>query len=171
MICNICGAQDAVFFIEQVGSTFRKKISLCFECAKKYGVSQDPKNLEKSVDSLFKSINFTAEKKDFDENKLCPVCGTSLKMIRSTFRTGCSECYSIFKNDILQIQKSYGITEKYTGSMPRRLSSFKSVLTDRIVLQSKLEESVKNEDYEKAALYRDCLKALEKSPVSGGSDE
>ena len=55
--------------------------------------------------------------------------------------------------------------------MPNRLSTFRSVLTDRIALQAKLEESIKNEDYEKAAIYRDYLKALEKSPVAGGEDE
>ena len=55
--------------------------------------------------------------------------------------------------------------------MPKRLKNFHSVLNDRIVLKSKLEESIKNEDYEKAAIYRDYLKALEKSPVSGGANE
>ena len=38
------------------------------------------------------------------------------------------------------------------------------------MIQGKLEESLKREDYEKAAVYRDYLKALEKSPVSGGED-
>ena len=55
--------------------------------------------------------------------------------------------------------------------MPKRLDTFRSVLTDRIALQGKLEESLKNEDYEKAAVYRDYLRALEKSPVNGNDDE
>ena len=70
--------------------------------------------------------------------------------------------------DILSKQ---GIKGPYKGVMPNRLSTFRSVLTDRIALQAKLEESIKNEDYEKAAIYRDYLKALEKSPVAGGEDE
>ena len=46
-----------------------------------------------------------------------------------------------------------------------------SALTDRIWLRTKLEESVANEDYEKAALYRDRLKALEKCAVADGAAE
>ena len=54
--------------------------------------------------------------------------------------------------------------------MPQRLSTFRSVLTDRIMLQNKLNAAVEDENYEKAAMYRDYLKALEKKAVSG-SDE
>ena len=51
--------------------------------------------------------------------------------------------------------------------MPARLASFHSVLNDRIALQNKLNDAVAHEDYEKAAMYRDYLHALEKHPVSG----
>ena len=44
------------------------------------------------------------------------------------------------------------------------------MLTDRIMLQNKLNAAVEDENYEKAAMYRDYLKALEKKAVSG-SDE
>ena len=53
---------------------------------------------------------------------------------------------------------------------PLRLSYLGSAFTRTDSLQGKLEESLKREDYEKAAVYRDYLKALEKSPVSGGED-
>jgi protein arginine kinase activator len=37
-------------------------------------------------------------------------------------------------------------------------------------MKNKLNDAVASEDYEKAAMYRDYLHALEKSPVSGGDD-
>ena len=40
-----------------------------------------------------------------------------------------------------------------------------SVLVDRMQLKKKLEQSVAQEEYEKAALYRDRLKALDKCAV------
>ena len=52
--------------------------------------------------------------------------------------------------------------------MPKRLASFRNSLTDRADLQAKLDEAVKNENYEKAAVYRDFLKALERGSVSDG---
>ena len=88
-----------------------------------------------------------------------------------SLQAGCPECYAVFKNEISDLLKKQGVTAGYTGSMPRRLAKFKSVLTDRIQIQAKLEESLKKEDYEKAAVYRDYLKALEKQPVAGGNNE
>ena len=66
--------------------------------------------------------------------------------------------------------RNFGVQQNYTGMLPRRLASFRNTLTDRMDIQLKLEESVRNEDYEKAAVYRDFLHALEKSSVSDASD-
>ena len=104
------------------------------------------------------------------ENKLCPVCGTSLKEITRNGKTGCPECYAIFKNDVRHFLETNGIKEIFKGSMPARLSSVRSVLNDRVVLQNKLNIAIQKEDYEKAAMYRDYLKALEKSAVSGSAE-
>ena len=49
----------------------------------------------------------------------------------------------------------------YRGSLPRQLSQYRSLLEDRAELQNRLNESIANEDYEKAAVYRDRLKELE----------
>ena len=54
--------------------------------------------------------------------------------------------------------------------MPARLSTIHSVLNDRVILQNKLNDALSREDYEKAAMYRDYLKALEKQSVSDGSE-
>ena len=113
------------------------------------------------------SANKTAGQED---DRLCPVCGISVNEIKMTRKAGCPECYSIFKNEVGEVFKKIGVLPPYKGTLPKRLKNFRSVLTDRIVIQGKLEESLKREDYEKAAVYRDYLKALEKSPVSGGED-
>ena len=46
----------------------------------------------------------------------------------------------------------------------------RSVLNDRVILQNKLNIAIQKEDYEKAAMYRDYLKALEKNAVSGSAE-
>ena len=67
----------------------------------------------------------------------------------------------IFKSEIFSILKSHGIEGTYHGGLPKKLAHFRSVLTDRMMYQEKLAEAVAVEDYEKAAVYRDRLKALE----------
>lgn len=167
-ICDFCHTNTAVFFIEQVGANARRKLNLCMECAAKNGVTPDPKSLEKNVGGLFAQLAAISKKLAEEESRVCPVCGTSLAVIRKKRQTGCPECYAIFKDDIQLILKNQGADGQYTGSMPNRLRNFRSVLNDRIVLRTKLEESLKKEDYEKAALYRDYLRALEKTRVAGG---
>lgn len=166
MNCDFCQKNEAFVFIELQGPVARKKLNLCKECSDRLGITQNPK----AATSLFKELSEVSRKIEENDNKACPVCGNRLAEVKKN-RIGCSECYSIFKDEIRSILSRQGIKGPYTGLMPRRLANFRSVLTDRIVLQTKLEESLKKEDYEKAAVYRDYLRALEKTPVNGEIDE
>jgi protein-arginine kinase activator protein McsA len=47
------------------------------------------------------------------------------------------------------------------GRFPERLVSYKRLLVDRSVLQQRLDEAVRREDYEEAAIIRDSMLALE----------
>ncbi len=108
--------------------------------------------------------------------KICPVCGTSLEQIIGTIKTGtdsgipktsvpiikkigCAECYNTFEDEFSIL---YKVSAEYKGSLPKRLKGYRSVLTDRMDLRVKLDAAVEHEEYEKAALYRDYLKILEK---------
>ncbi|MBQ8013144.1 MAG: UvrB/UvrC motif-containing protein [Treponema sp.] len=169
MICDLCGENEAVLFIEQTNANSKRKLNLCVECARKNGVSPDSKTIGRSLAMLFESLlgkNKAQQKKE--DSRVCPVCGSSVKEITMIRQAGCPECYSVFKSEALDSFKKIGVIPPYKGTLPKRLKNFRSVLTDRIIIQAKLEESLKREDYEKAAVYRDYLKALEKSPVAGG---
>lgn len=172
MICDFCHEREAVIFVEQVSSDGQKrKINMCTECAIARGISPDPKKIESSIiGDLFNELTLTARKLELENNRMCPVCGTSLTEIKKTGHAGCPECYAVFKDQMRTYLTEQGITGAYTGSMPARLASFHSVLNDRIAIQNKLDEAVAKEDYEKAALYRDYLHALEKRTVSGDEE-
>ncbi len=169
MLCDLCGENEAVLFIEQSNENTKRKLNLCFECAREHGISPDSKTIGRSLAVLFDSILGRAKNRQKEaDNRLCPVCGISINEITMTKTAGCPECSSIFKKEINDVFTKIGVLPPYKGTLPKRLKNFRSVLTDRIVIQAKLEESLKREDYEKAAVYRDYLKALEKSPVAGG---
>jgi protein arginine kinase activator len=171
MLCDFCREREAIIYMEQTAPDGqRRKLNICLECALQRGISPDPKNIESSIGSLFKEMSELSKKISRRENKICPVCGNSLNEIKRTKTTGCPECYSIFKNEIRALMEKNGIKEIFKGKMPVRLSSVRSVLNDRVILQNKLNVAVEKEDYEKAAIYRDCLKALEKNAVNGIED-
>lgn len=172
MVCDLCKKNDAVIFLEAIGKSGKRKINLCPQCAMARGIqtpvsSQNSENLA----AVFKEIEEKEELSDTNSKKLCPICGRSLYLILKNGTAGCPECYEIFKSDIQKSLKERGVSGVYTGSMPKRLVSFRNSLTDRADLQAKLDEAVKNENYEKAAVYRDFLKALERGSVSDGCEE
>ncbi|MCH5295227.1 MAG: UvrB/UvrC motif-containing protein [Treponema sp.] len=172
MECDFCHEREAAIFLEQVSANGQKrKISICMECAIERGISPDPKSIESSIGSLFKELSEASRKIQALNSRMCPVCGMSAGQIKKSGVTGCPECYSIFKADIKDFLERHGRKVAYSGSMPARLASFHSVLNDRIVLQNKLDDAVAKEDYEKAAMYRDYLRALERNPVANGEDE
>ena len=103
--------------------------------------------------------------------KVCSVCGNSFNQIIKEKFFGCPECYYTFEDEIKEIFSSYNINEIYSGSLPKRLKGYKSNLVSRVDTQLKLEEAIKNEEYEKAALYRDYLNVLNSQKIESGEDE
>lgn len=108
--------------------------------------------------------------------KICSVCGSSFNQLFSngnilSGKMGCPECYYTFEDEIKEFFNKNGINQAYSGYLPKRLKGYKSNLTGRVETQLKLEEAVKNEEYEKAALYRDYLKVLNNPKIMSGEEE
>ena len=164
MICDLCHKRDATFFVEQSSTYGKRKLHFCADCMRDRGISTDPKEISKVLNSLFDEVLGNHNPDDL----MCPVCGQHLSKVMITGLTGCPECFEVFKDKIVEYMKKHDIYGTYTGRMPERISTFRSVLTDRIEVQKKLEIAIQNEDYEKAAFYRDYLHAIENSAVSDG---
>lgn len=170
MLCNICKKNEAAVFLKISGKGGAKNIGLCISCAVARGIStNNPPDLE-HVESILLEIKKVSESEKEDASKLCPACGKSLLEIKNTETAGCPECYEVFREEIISELKKHMGFEKYSGSMPKRLAGFRNSITDRLDLQAKIEEAVKCENYEKAAVYRDFLRALEHGCVARGEN-
>ncbi len=100
----------------------------------------------------------------------CGDCGTSLEEIRVGHPMGCSHCYEVFADTIIYELYSMGkIPEKLDlekKSVPLHLgrSPGESLKVNPslklIALNEALNETLKREDYEQAALIRDQINAL-----------
>jgi len=170
MLCDFCHKNEAVFFVEQVNSSGRRKMNMCMECAISRGISPNPQNIENSIGKLFSELAKNEIDKIEVDKKSCPVCNTKLSSIKLNGVFGCPECFTFFKDDILALMKTKGIEGSYTGSIPRRLVNVHSVLTDRVSIQAKLDKAVQEENYEKAAFYRDYLEVLDKESLDSKND-
>ena len=154
MMCDLCNERPADIFLEQRSGSSCRKINLCAACASKKGIAAPAVSAEqKNLDSVFREIFEKKTKSSPDFKRLCPGCGKSLGEIKLSGFSGCPECYFVFSNEIKSLLNPNGIET-----------------TDRADLQRKLEEAVSKEDYEKAAVYRDFLRAIEKKSVVDGEE-
>jgi protein arginine kinase activator len=104
----------------------------------------------------------------------CGTCGTTLQSVNVGALLGCANCYEVFKDiligELLNLGKitiRTANTKKnaplHTGRSPGESTKF-SPSTQLIALNEALSETLKQEDYEQAALLRDQIKALTDKP-------
>ncbi len=113
---------------------------------------------------------------------VCGECGTTLSDVKVGHTIGCNHCYEIFGDLIIDElttanKISPGIVKKrktvplHVGRAPGESREISPSL-QLIALNEALEETLKREDYEQAAMLRDQIKALiEQAEEKHGQEE
>ena len=94
--------------------------------------------------------------------KKCSVCGASFSDIAESGRVGCSECYKAFYEELLPYLKRVHGGTKHAGRVPNKAPLMvkpKEITVDDLRL--KLNELVREEKFEEAAVIRDKIKEME----------
>jgi protein arginine kinase activator len=161
MKCSNCGKNNANVSFQQNINGEVTSLHLCEECAHKLGIFN-------SFDDIFSPMTL-----DFDfmlpEEIKCKNCGYTLSKYKSTGLFGCDNCYSTFKNEVDRILKTIQGSNRHVG----RLNAAKTKTTkakEKVEkvdnkldsLKTRLQEEIKAEEFEKAAITRDEIKKLEK---------
>jgi protein arginine kinase activator len=160
MECSHCKKPVKVIYKEIVGNSINVT-EMCADC---------PILKEK----LHGSMYIKTEEGQIEEAKLiCGHCGTSLESIIEENPVGCSECYSVFGDVIINelieshqippsLQKTLASKKAqliHIGRAPNKAASIAP--PDKLTaLNEALNEAIKRENYEQAALLRDQIKAL-----------
>ena len=154
--CSECKKPPAVCYTEIVGNAIYRLI-MCADCPilrqKLYGLSVTP--LGKELES---------------RGLGCGSCGTTADEVKMGAPLGCSLCYEVFEDLILQeLQTANRIpmrlmgTKKtvplHLGRIPGQLSEVNPSLK-LLALHQALNETLSREDYEQAAWLRDQIKAI-----------
>jgi len=111
---------------------------------------------------------------------VCGDCGTTLESIRVGHPLGCSHCYDLFNEAIVyelrsiyklpaHLESAKKTTVLHVGRTPGESIEITPSL-QLIALNEALDETLKREDYEQAALLRDQIKALNERKVNTESD-
>lgn len=173
MTCDVCNKKEATVHLTEIIDNKITKLHLCEECAKKKGAE---------MEEHFGLSDLLAGLADFEQKampkkevkKKCPKCGMVYDDFKKTGRLGCSECYTVFKENLVPlIKRIHGSAEHY-GKTPPRIASVlkdkeqtkKRKKVDNVdELKSQLQRAVKMEEFEEAACLRDKIRELEKKEV------
>lgn len=161
MLCDNCKKREATVRYEENINGEKKKVNLCTVCSKELGILSH-NFMDNMLFSFFdEPISIGYEK--IKEEK-CSKCGYTFSDYAKTGVLGCNECYKTFEGKLLPILKklhgkSYHVSvEKNTKEKKETNKNGKKEIVD---LKQELNKAIEKEEYEKAAVIRDKIKALE----------
>lgn len=172
MLCENCHLNEAEVKIAVKGHQGIREEWVCMTCAEGGNPWNDAQQVQQDdIEGAFvvkQILQHLAAKHglDFDqiafkEEKRCPTCQMTLKNIAHVGKLGCSDCYAVFKDDIIDIvRRVQGGQFEHVGKTPH--SSYK-----KLALKKKIEEKqnyldvlIKEQNFEEAAVVRDEIAAL-----------
>jgi protein arginine kinase activator len=167
MLCEKCGQNQASVRIVQVENGQKSEVNLCQACAQGFGAGFaagfDLQNILANMFDLPKVWGAVSA----PDQRRCPTCKSSLVDIQKRAQLGCSECYTVFENELDALLRRIHSTNRHVGKIPA--TGYAKVRMQRQIedLRRKMEECVRSERFEEAAEYRDEVRRLEKQLAEG----
>lgn len=168
MLCDECGSRPATIHLTKVLGGVKTERHLCAECAKEKGELETVMNGHASIANMLagmlKTSAMPAREK---QGVVCEQCGRSYEDFAKAGRLGCSCCYTKFEARLEPVlRRIHGSTE-HTGKAPKRKAGGISVRRQIEERRKRLEDAIKREAYEEAAVLRDEIRELEKPNGQG----
>jgi len=166
MMCDNCGAADAVFHLTEIETTRCSVAHLCEKCAAAKGLDTEG---EESPD--FPLTDFLAQIGGSDEEDdpapagdrdACSFCGLTFSAFRETGRLGCPHCYVTFEGHLKSLLRRIHGATQHAGKVylpPDPTASEKQKRLEG--LKRRLQRAVSAENFERAAELRDEIRAME----------
>ncbi|AIS61498.1 UvrB/UvrC motif-containing protein [Listeria ivanovii] len=165
MICQRCGENKAVIALQQLNDAGKvESLYLCENCGTDEAHASE-QDLVKAMDTFSEvALDFLTllQKEEAVQKKVvCENCHLSFEQFLQTNRVGCEECYSAFQAQLVpiigRVQNGY---KQHIGKVPKEIEREEDVQNEIIRLQEKLNQLIKNEEFEDAAVVRDEIRAL-----------
>jgi protein arginine kinase activator len=158
MLCQKCGKNPATTHIKTVVNGVMDEINLCSHCAETANYSPFKNNLIDMLASVFGDADTTLLESN---TKCCECCKSTFREIAATGKMGCAECYKTFKNELLPYIKRIHSTTNHIGKKPNTAVMVVDKTTEISKLRERLNELIKNEKFEEAAVLRDEIKRVQ----------
>jgi len=168
--CSACKKPIAVRYTE-IENDQTVETSMCAECPQ----------LQRHLKGIPSPQTKEAEAAEVPAGVVCGDCGTTLESVQVGHALGCSHCYEVFSDAIIseltaRSKIPAALTQKrrphslHIGRAPGEAVEINPSLR-LIALNEALDETLKREDYEQAAMIRDQIKSLTESSETESQDD
>lgn len=147
----------------------KSEVHLCEQCAREVGLNTKISNFTLTLPEMLTFLNVD-EVNDFQGKKRCGTCGCDFIEYKTNGKLGCPDCYGYLADQLEPALITFHGDARHCGKFPvyntskeceTRITPVKSKTPDELtMLQSELNEAVKDERYEDAAVIRDRIKEL-----------
>ena len=177
MLCDNCGKNEATVVYTENINGIKREMHLCQKCSKELGIDKINFNMPIDFSSFFGDMLEDFQTPEFMPlyNNLkqlkCKNCGFAFDDIINTGQFGCANCYDTFQNEVDKILRKIQGVDRHIGRIGKISENIiektnnenkeQKVLSEIDKLKKELKDSIKKEDYEKAAILRDEIKKIE----------
>ncbi len=176
MFCERCKKTEATIHLSEIMKDLKSEVHLCEQCAREVGLNTKISNFTLSLPEMLTFLNVD-EVDDFKGKKRCNTCGCDFIEYKNNGKLGCSDCYSYLADQLEPAIITFHGDTRHCGKFPLhnpvrqgeiKTVPVKTVSRDEITkLQAELENAVRDERYEDAAVIRDRIIELSGSSVNG----
>ena len=171
MQCQECHQRPASFHFQHIINGKKREINLCEVCAQEKGYVQQLQDQGSSLHDLLTGLfNFDSpfigsqvtEPKQIKELQ-CPACNLTFSAFKELGKFGCATCYETFAERLDPIlRRVHAGNTTHIGKIPKRTGGSIQKKRQLEEYRLQLKKLIEQEEFEKAAIMRDKIKALEK---------
>ncbi|MGZ9587196.1 UvrB/UvrC motif-containing protein [Paenibacillus marinisediminis] len=178
MLCQQCGQKPATLHFTKIINGQKTEIHICESCAREKGelIPGAPNGF--SIHNLLSGLldfdltggaaqsNTTGQSPAKSQTARCDNCGISYSQFSKMGRFGCDHCYVSFGERLDPLLKRVHGNTVHVGKIPRRSGGLMKRKRELEELRHELHESIRHEQFEKAAELRDRIRNLEQEMCS-----
>ncbi|HEY4431008.1 MAG TPA: UvrB/UvrC motif-containing protein [Paenibacillus sp.] len=169
MQCQECGVKPATLHFTKIVNGEKTEFHICESCAREKGELIPGTAGGFSIHSLLSGLlDLEGAGKEKSaatkttQSLQCENCGMTYSQFSKLGRFGCSSCYKYFNSALDPLFKRVHGSTSHVGKIPKRAGAqivFRRQIDE---LKQDLQQSIIQEEFEKAAELRDQIRRLEK---------
>lgn len=168
MLCDDCGATDAVIHVTEIVHNQMSVRHLCEKCAAAKGLetAESPANFP--LTDFLAQMGGEEVPRGAPEPGRCGFCGLTFADFRETGRLGCPHCWVTFEVHLRGLLRRIHGGTSHMGKVYLPPDPTATEREKRLeALRRRLQRAVDSEDFERAAEIRDEIHTLETSGLGG----